>query len=526
MSARAAEPARRSDGSPRYSRRTALRTLGAAAATATTAGGVAGCAAGTGTGGVPAAPWQAAETSLDPYFPGHGAGGFLVNHYALDLAYAQGAARVAGTATIRVLPYEALSVLSLDLAAGMTVLSVRADGAEASFSRQGDKLHIRPRSVLPSGRMAQLEIAYSGQPVPSRIAGVGQVGWQPTGTSGADGVHAQAGAQPGAQASAQAGADIAVLSLPVGAPTWFPCADHPSLKAAYDIAVTAPTGVRVLANGRLVDKRPQDFGTRWTYRHDGPMATYLATIVIGDLVIDTSSGPAGIQLRNAYPERLAAQARIDLGRQSQMLTVFASLFGPYPFDVYGTAVLDGVPGLTPAGPLGGAYAAQTLGLLDSSLVDGRRTQESLIARTLAAQWFGGSVTVSKWTDIWLSTAFARYAQWVWLEKSGGASADAAARAAIGRLRALAQDLVLADPGAERILDERVALRGACFLHALRLTMGDQTFFQLLRIWCNRNQSGNAQSDDFLQLVPAVYTAQDLTPFMHGWVDAAPLPDLP
>lgn len=483
-------------------RRTALRAFGAAAMVGGAAGSLAGCAAGTGTGGVPATPEQAAATSLDPYFPGHGAGGFLVNHYALDLAYAQAVGRIAGTATIRILPYTALSGLSLDLVAGMTVLSVQANGVDARFSRQGDKLHIQPGFALPSGRMAQLQIAYSGQPAAMNVAGVGTVGWQP------------------------GGSDVGALSLPIGAPTWFPCADHPSLKAAYQIAVTVPTGVSVVANGRLVDKQPRNFGTRWTYRHDGPMATYLATAIIGDLTVETSSGPAGVQIRDAYPTRLADQARADLGRQSEMLQTFASLFGPYPFDVYGTAALDGVNALNGVGALGGAYGAQTLGLLDTSLVDGRRTHENLVARAIASQWFGASVSVSSWPDIWLSTGFVRYAEWVWSEKSGGASADSSAQAAMARLRYLGQDLILANPGAERILDERVALRGACFLHALRLTMGDDTFFQLLRVWVDRNQSGFATTGDFLQLVPDVYTAQDLTAFMDYWVYAAPLPGLP
>lgn len=497
MSARAVPSTGRAE-SGALSRRTALLALGAAAV----GGGVAGCTTGTGTAGVPAAPGEAAATSFDPYFPGHGAGGFVVNHYAVDLAYAQAVGRVAGTATIRILPYSALSGLSLDLAAGMSVVSVRANGAPARFSRRADKLHIQPSAALPSGRMADLEIAYSGQPTPVSVAGVGSVGWQ----------------------AGEAG--LAAISLPIGAPTWFPCADHPSLKAAYQISMTAPAGTSVLANGRLVDKQQQTFGTRWTYRHDGPMATYLATVVIGDLVIDTTSGPAGVQIRDAFPARLADQARIDLGRQSQMLKTFSALFGPYPFDVFGTAVLDGVNALTPSGPFAGSYGAQTLGLLDSSLIDGKRTHENLVARALAAQWFGGSVSVSSWSNIWLSTAFARYAEWVWLEKSGGASADASARAAMTRLRGLGRDLILSDPGAERILDERVALRGACFLHALRLTMGDYTFFQVLRMWGSRNQSAAAQTEDFLQLVPDVYTAQDLTAFMASWVTAAPLPDLP
>ena len=475
------------------SRRAVLRTVGGAAV----AGGVAGCGtgAGTGTGGVSAVPIVAASSSMDPYFPGHGAGGFLVNAYALDLAYSQSIGRVAGTAMIRVLPYTALSGLSLDLAAGMNVISVLVNGVNARFSRQADKLHIQPSGALASGRMAVLEIAYSGSPGPVLTAGVGSVGWQGVGTG------------------------VGVLSLPTGAPTWFPCADHPTLKAAYSISVTVPTGLSVLANGRLVSKTAQDFGTRWTYRHDGPMATYLATVQIGDFVVRESTGPAGVQIRNAFPAALATEAGVYLGQQGRMLTTFAELFGPYPFDVYGTAVVN-------APLVDGIYGAQTLGLLNASMVDGKRTNEGLVARGLAMQWFGGSVSLATWRDVWLSTGFAQYAEWVWSEKSGSASADTLARAAMTQLRVLGQDLILSDPGAERILDPRVSLRGACFLHALRLTMGDLTFFQLLRVWCNRNQSGFAQTADFTALVPEVYTGQDLTSLMSYWTDKAPLPELP
>ena len=452
----------------------------------------AGC--GTGLGGVPARPIDAAATSFDPYFPGQGSGGYLVNHYALDLSYAQTVGVIAGTATVRILPFAALSGLSFDLASAMSVVSVKVNGAAAQFDRRPDKLHIRPSAVLPSGRMALLEIAYTGLPQAASVAGVGSVGWQ------------------------RVGSGVGVLSLPIGAPTWYPCADAPALKAAYDISVTAPSSLAVLANGRLVGKAPQNFGTKWTYHHDGPMAPFLTTVQIGDFVVGTENGPNGVQLRNAYPRQLAAEASYDFGRQAQMLTTFSSLFGTYPFDVFGTAALDGLPVAH--------FGAQTLGLQQSSLIDGKRTHEDVVARGLAPQWFGASVSPATWRDIWLSSGFATYGAWLWSEKSGQSSADALARAAMGQLRGMAQDIVLADPGVRRILDPRVELRGACFLHALRLNMGDTSFFQLLHVWCNRNQSGSAQTGDFTNLVPEVYSGQDLTDVMADWALRAPLPVLP
>jgi aminopeptidase N len=472
------------------SRRALLRALGGTAVAA----GADGCASGTGDAGVPAAAAEAAATSLDPYFPGRGAGNFLVNRYTFDLAYAEDTGRIEGTVSIRVLPFSALSGLSLDLVSTMNVAAVRVNGTRARFSQENDKLHVIPSASMPTGRMAVLEIAYGGRPAPITVAGVGAVGWQETRT----------------------GSGAGVMSLPIGAPTWFPCADHPTLKAAYEISVTVPSHLSVLASGRLVGKVTHGPGTRWTFQHDGPMATYLVTLQIGDFVVRTSTGPGGVQIRNAYPEAIAAPAEVDLGRQSRMMTVFAELFGPFPFDVYGTAIADGDH----------AFGAQTLGLVGSALVDGRRTNEHLVARALAAQWFGGTVSLASWRDIWLSSGFARYAEWLWSEKSGGASADDYARAAMGQLSGLKQDLVLSDPGPQRILDERVALRGASFLHALRLTMGDQIFFQLLRLWVDRNHGGSAQTADFASLVPQVHPAQELKDFTRYWAYSAALPEMP
>ena len=55
--------------------------------------------------------------------------------------------------------------------------------------------------------------------------------------------------------------------------------------------------------------------------------------------------------------------------------------------------------------------------------------------------------------------------------------------------------MLADPGPELMFDDRVYKRGALTLHALRLTVGDDAFFELLRDWVDKHADGTVTTDD-------------------------------
>ena len=91
-----------------------------------------------------------------------------------------------------------------------------------------------------------------------------------------------------------------------------------------------------------------------------------------------------------------------------MIDLFSQLFGPYPFEVYGAVVHDL--------DLGFALETQTLSVF------GRRTGERVVAHELAHQWFGNSVSLSRWQDIWLNEGFATYAELLWLEHLEGREA--------------------------------------------------------------------------------------------------------
>lgn len=429
---------------------------------------------------------------VDPYLPGHGDLGFRVLHYHLVLDYRVASNRLDGEATLTVEADDDLATLALDLAV-LRVSTVLLDGRRVRFTHRDRRVVVRPARPLPRGHRAEIQVRYSGSPRPLR-GRWGEVGWEEL----EDG--------------------LLVAGQPNGAPTWFPCNDRPADKATYAIEVTCESPYTVLANGVLTRRRVQSSRTTWWYEQREPMASYLATLQIGRYALEqVGAAGSGADLLLACPPRLRRQAGHDLGRQQQMMAVFERWFGPYPFDRYTAVVTEDELEI----PL----EAQTLSVFGANHLDGRRGHERLVAHELAHQWFGNSLTLGSWRDIWLHEGFACYAEWLWSEGSGGPAADAVARRELTRLRALPQDLLLGDPGPDLMFDDRVYKRGALTLHALRLTVGEEAFADLLRGWATGHRHATVTSAQFREFA-ARRTGAELEPLFAAWLDRRPLPPLP
>ncbi len=398
----------------------------------------------------------------DPYLPGHGDATYDVETYDIALDYRVASNHLDARADLTVVARAGLDRLVLDLA-GLEVRKVTVDGRRAPrYSARSGRLTVHLGRRLAAGDRAVVSVRYAGQPRPLRSRW-GSVGWEEL----SDGV--------------------IVAGQPAGAPSWFPCNDRPDDKATYRIAVTTESAYHVVANGRLVDHRPAASRTTWVYEQAQPMATYLATVQIGRY----ESRPLGrspVPQLVVSPPALRAPVARDFGRQSDMLDVYAQTFGPYPFDGYTVVVTRD--------PLEIPLEAQGLSVFGANHVDGERGFERLVAHELAHQWFGNSLTLRRWQDIWLHEGFACYAEWLWSERSDGQSADEHARRNHRRLSGLEQDLLLADPGPDLMFDDRLYKRGALTLHALRRAVGDDAFFDLVRAWVAEHRLGTVTTADF------------------------------
>lgn len=65
-------------------------------------------------------------------------------------------------------------------------------------------------------------------------------------------------------------------------------------------------------------------------------------------------------------------------------------------------------------------------------------------------------------------------------------------------------------------------RGALALHALRLEIGDEVFFEVLQTWVQRYGGENATTADFEALAEEL-SGQELTPLLDEWIRTEELP---
>ena len=429
---------------------------------------------------------------IDPYLPDNGNFGYRVSRYELELEYKVSSNRLSGTATITAVTLASLQSFSLDLAENLSVTKVSVNGARpVHFGASAGKLRIRLGTAVPAGSAMSIVVRYGGSPRPIRTVW-GEVGFEEL-SNGA-----------------------LVAGQPNGSPSWFPCDDHPSSKASYRIQISTDSPYYAVAPGELVSRRVRAGQTVWTYEMPDPTSTYLATVQIGMYELHRLP-KAPVAMAAVIPTRLRAAFNHDFDRQPAMMKLFIKLFGPFPLSAgYTVVVTDDVLEI----PL----EAQGISVFGANHCDGRRGSERLIAHELAHQWFGNSVTARRWRDIWLHEGFACYAEWLWSEHSGGPTAAELAELHHRRLLIASQNLLLSDPGARDMFDDRVYKRGALTLHALRGILGDDKFFALLRDWTTRHRHGTAVTDDFTGLA-ANYADVSLRSLWEAWLYSRPVPPL-
>jgi aminopeptidase N len=493
---------------------------------------------------------EAGDPGLDDkYYPLAGNGGYDALHYSIELEVDVEENFIEAVTTIEAQATQDLSSFNFDFSPLLEISELTVNGDDADFSQEETELTITPADPIDEGDEFTVVVEYSGNP-------------------NSDGASEGWSYDPGNDA-------IFVFGEPLGAESWYPVNGHPTDKARYTVTVTVPEEYDAVSNGLLQDETDNGSTRTFVWEARDEMASYLVTLHIARLDLDESESDSGVPIRNYFFEDMPESRREEFERQGEMIDCFEDHFGPYPFEVYGVTVVEA--------NFGGALETQTMSIFGAGAAD-----EGVASHELAHQWFGDSVSVARWQDIWLNEGFATFSESIWAECSRGEDArdrmvrgwysnqedsvnfaleleafrddpdatgqdvfdyledelgdideqvflDVTGLPSMSSLRFMTAGEVLdllpffapvriGDPGVDNLFSGAVYLRGGLTLHALRLELGDNIFFEGIQTYTERFYHSNATTRDFIDVMEEV-SGDELTEFFRVWLYQAELPPI-
>ncbi|TAE89915.1 MAG: M1 family peptidase [Bacteroidetes bacterium] len=301
---------------------------------------------------------------------------------------------------------------------------------------------------------------------------------------------------------------------------WFPTVDAPNEKITQELAITVEDKEITLSNGELMKSKMNADGTRTDFwKQNKPHAPYLVMLAVGEFeqVKDfwRDSIPVDYYVEKAYKP----YAKMVFGNTPEMMEVFSKKLGvDYPWDKYSQIVVRDF--------VSGAMENTSAVIHYDALQHDAREHldnptEDIIAHELFHHWFGDLVTCESWSNLPLNESFATYGEYIWQEhKYGLMEADmefySNLRSYLGQKNKHRVEPIRYHYGSRDDMFDVVSYqKGGRMLHMLRKQIGDDAFFESLKLYLTKHAYKTAEIAD-LRMAFEEVTGEDLHWFFDQW----------
>ncbi|MBM7830321.1 aminopeptidase N [Agromyces cerinus] len=334
--------------------------------------------------------------------------------------------------------------------------------------------------------------------------------------------------------------------------------DQPDLKARFTFTITAPAAWTVLSNAATPAPVPAQVSTgstgssadstsssadstgtsavsTWSFEPGPVISSYIVAIIAGPYAawhgsarsVDGRDIPLGVLTRASLAQYAEPEVMFELVQAG--LAFYETAFGvPYPYGKYDQifvpeynwGAMENV----------GAVTFNESYLFRSRVSDARREQRAIVVlHELSHMWFGNSVTMQWWNDLWLNESFATWASTlataavteftgVWATFASDEKTHAAEQDQLPSTHPIVAEIAnLAD--VEVNFDAITYDKGASVLKQLVAWVGLDAFQRGVGAYLTAHAGGNATLRDLLDELEAA-SGRDLTRWSALWLETA------
>ena len=308
----------------------------------------------------------------------------------------------------------------------------------------------------------------------------------------------------------------------------FPCMDHPSQKAVFDIKMILDADLVALSNGPAVEEKPLAGGKKQVrFQTTPPMSTYLLFFGVGEFHLtehETDPRVRSVTLPGRVPY---GGFGLEFGKKA---LEFCETYYQIP---YALSKMDliAVPDFAfGAMENWGAITFRENLILHYPEVTSKSGEMSIcnvIAHEIAHQWFGNLVTPSDWKYLWLNESFATYfaygvvdhyhPKWqVWDQFLLGQTAQAMGRDGLN------DTCAIEIPGGEHVVINTstapiIYSKGSSILRVVQGYIGKDDLRKGLQHYLKTFEYANAASHHLWEALEKI-SGKPVTPLMKSWIE--------